>query len=94
MRRTLVAGLAGASVVLAACGTADTTGAGSDAAAAITLPVPAAGPPPSLPVSPASADNPLPDLAVRRINGDGGWVQFKDLLPSDKPTLFWFWAPH
>ena len=61
----------------------------------VTLPVPEAGPVPVLPVSPdAAAGSPLPEIAVRQINGDGGWVQFKNELPADKPLLVWFWAPH
>ena len=38
--------------------------------------------------------SPLPELAVRQLNGDGGWVQLKNELPADKPLLVWFWAPH
>ena len=95
MRRRLVAGLAGTTIVLAACG----GGGAADAPIAedgsvVTLPAPAEGPPPDLPVSPESVDSPFPNLAVRQINGDGGWIQFKDLLPADKPVLVWFYAPH
>ena len=45
-------------------------------------------------VAAASADNPLPDIAVRRINCAGGWVNLKNELPADRPVLIWFWAPH
>ena len=54
----------------------------------------AAGPVPAIEVRAASAGTPLPDVAVRRINCAGGWVNFKNELPSDKPMLVWFWAPH
>jgi hypothetical protein len=60
----------------------------------ITLPARADGPVPDLPVAPDSADSPLPQIAVHRINGDGGWVQLKDEFPADRPVLGWFWAPH
>lgn len=60
----------------------------------IVLPEPEPGPVPDLPVSPASAEaSPFPEVAVRQLNGGGGWVQFKDLLPSEQPLLLWFWAP-
>lgn len=60
----------------------------------IVLPEPEPGPVPDLPVSPASAEaSPFPEVAVRQLNGEGGWVQFKDLLPSEQPLLLWFWAP-
>lgn len=83
----------GAVVLLSACaggGTRD-----GDAAVDEVLPAPAPGPVPTLEVSPRSATaSPLPDIAVRRLNGEGGWVQFKDELPSEQPLLVWFWAPH
>lgn len=95
MRRRLVAGLAGIPLILAACGGGDAAEAPiADDGSVITLPAPAEGPVPDLPVAAASADSPLPDVAVRQINGEGGWIQFKDLLPADKPVLVWFYAPH
>ncbi len=42
----------------------------------------------------AAVGSPLPEITVRQINGDGGFVQLKNELPSDKPLLVWFWAPH
>ena len=46
-------------------------------------------------VSPdAAIGSPLPEVTVRQINGEGGFVQFKNELPADKPLLVWFWAPH
>lgn len=54
----------------------------------------APGPPPTLAVSAESADDPLPALAVRRVNCNGGWVDLRDELPAGTPLLVWFWAPH
>ena len=48
---------------------------------------------PDLPPSAEAATSPLPPVAVWDV-GDSDWVQFADLLPSDKPLLVWFWAPH
>jgi hypothetical protein len=42
----------------------------------------------------ATADTPLPDLVVRRINCAGGWVNLRNEVPADKPVLVWFWAPY
>lgn len=84
----------GAALLLTACGSDDDAGSGSSADSAVTLPAPAEGPPPDLPVAEASQASPLPEVAVRQINGDGGWVQFRDEIPSEQPLLVWFWAPH
>ncbi len=59
-----------------------------------TMPDNADGPAPAIPVRPESVGNLLPDLAVRRINCAGGWVNLKNELPSQLPLLVWFWAPH
>ncbi len=59
-----------------------------------TTPDFAEGPLPSIEVGPESVGNPLPDLAVRRINCAGGWVNLKNEIPADTPLLIWFWAPH
>ena len=76
-------------LTLAACG------GGSNLPEGVSLPTPAEGPVPELPVSEeAAAGSPLPEIAVRQLNGDGGWVQLKNELPADKPLLVWFWAPH
>lgn len=85
--------LAGGSV-LAACGGGSPDPPLAAGGTAITLPEPEAGPIPDLPVDPASADSPLPQVTVRRINGEGGWVQFRNELPAAQPLLVWFWAPH
>lgn len=52
------------------------------------------GPRPTLEVRAESANSPLPDLAVRRINCAGGWVNLKNELPAAQPVLLWFYAPH
>ena len=51
-------------------------------------------PAPVLEIRTESAAGPLPDLAVRRINCNGGWVNLRNELPSELPLLVWFWAPH
>lgn len=68
-----------------------------DGCSADNSPTPAAaaeGPAPAVEVRPESADGPLPDLAVRRINCKGGWENLRNELPSEQPLLVWFWAPH
>ena len=94
MRHRIVAAALAAALSLTACSGSPEPPTAADGSP-ITLPEPATGPAPALPVSAdAEAGSPLPEVAVRRINGDGGWVQFKNELPSDKPLLMWFWAPH
>ncbi|MFW2334711.1 hypothetical protein [Ilumatobacter sp.] len=94
MRHRIVAAALAAGLVLAACGGNPPAPVGEDGTA-VTLPEPADGPIPDLPVSPdAAVGSPLPEITVRQINGDGGFVQLKNELPSDKPLLVWFWAPH
>src|SRR5688572_625937 len=56
--------------------------------------VAAPGPAPEVGVRPESAASPLPDLAVRRINCAGGWVNLRNEIPADRPVLVWFWAPY
>ncbi len=51
-------------------------------------------PAPTLEIRAESAASPLPDLAVRRLNCNGGWVNLRNELPSELPLLVWFWAPH
>jgi hypothetical protein len=94
MRKRIVVAALGGALVLAACGGAPDPPVGADGTA-ITLPTPEPGPIPALPVAEASVTgSPLPAVTVRRINGEGGWVQFRNELPSEKPLLVWFWAPH
>ena len=54
------------------------------------------GPAPDVPVraESATADSPLPDLVVRRINCVGGWANLRNEVPADRPVLLWFWAPY
>lgn len=94
MRKRIVAAALVGGLGLAACGGNPAAPVGEDGAA-VTLPAPAEGPIPDLPVSPdAAVGSPLPQVTVRQINGEGGFVQFKNELPADKPLLVWFWAPH
>jgi len=53
-----------------------------------------AGTTPQIAANPQSANSPLPDLVVRRINCAGGWVNLRNEIPADKPVLVWFWAPY
>jgi ABC-type glycerol-3-phosphate transport system substrate-binding protein len=96
MRTRIVAAALAGGLTLAACGGGSSPSAPDGAGGAtVTLPTPAAGPIPDLPVSAeAAAGSPLPEVTVRQINGDGGFVQLKNALPSDRPLLVWFWAPH
>lgn len=90
MRRRIAAIALAGGFVLAACGAGT-----SNLPEGVSLPEPADGPVPELPVSEtADAASPLPALAVRQLNGEGGWVQLKNELPAEKPLLVWFWAPH
>lgn len=82
-------------LTLAACGGGNPAPPVAEDGTTITLPTPTDGPIPRLPVSAeAAAGSPLPEVTVRRINGEGGFVQLKNALPSDRPLLVWFWAPH
>ena len=56
--------------------------------------VAAPGPAPEIAVRAESVNSPLPDLAVRRINCAGGWVNLRNEIPADRPVLVWFWAPY
>lgn len=94
-RTSAVIGALVGGLLLAACGGSNPPAPIADDGTSVTLPAPAPGPVPDLPVHPDSAvGSPLPQIAVRRLNGDGGWVQLKNELPADKPLLVWFWAPH
>lgn len=94
MTPRIVAAALAAGLVLAACGGDPPAPVGADSSA-ITLPEPAPGPIPRLEVSAeAAAGSPLPEVTVRRINGEGGFAQLRNELPSDTPLLVWFWAPH
>lgn len=94
MRITVVTGVLALGVLATACGGANSAERTAEDGSSITLPAPAGGPVPDLPVAESAATSPLPDIAVRQLNGDGGWVQLKNELPAEQPTLVWFWAPH
>lgn len=76
--------LAAGIFVLASCG----GGGGSNAQPDSDL-----GQRPNLPVDPKSASGLLPNVTVLDLTNNK-WVQFANFLPSDKPVLVWFWAPH
>jgi hypothetical protein len=69
-------------------------GAGCSVDNAPTTAAAADGSAPVIAVRAESIGNPLPDLAVRLVNCEGGWVNLKNELPADRPLLVWFWAPH
>lgn len=90
MRSRLLVVLVAGGLALAACGGGTEAPAADDG-----LPEPAPGPVPELAVTTQSSlGSPLPEVAVRQLNGDGGWVQLKNELPSELPLLVWFWAPY
>lgn len=94
MKSRIVAAALAGGITLAACGGNPPAPVGADGAT-VTLAAPVDGPIPDMPVSAeAAAGSPLPQVTVRQINGDGGFVQLKNALPSDRPLLVWFWAPH
>jgi hypothetical protein len=35
----------------------------------------------------------IPDVTVRNV-ATGAEVALRDVVPADRPTLVWFWAPH
>ena len=81
-------------VTTAAATPAATTGDGCSSDNSPTNVVVTPGGAPAIAVRPESADSPLPDLVVRRINCAGGWVNLRNEVPADKPVLVWFWAPY
>lgn len=77
---------------LAACG-GDPAPPVADDGSSVTRPEPAAGPVPVLPVDPTSAAaSPLPEVAARRLDGEGGWVQFRNELPPT--SRYWCGSGH
>lgn len=67
-----------------ACGGGDSESVGGPLAPATgTAPVPAT----------AAGNNGLPDAEVRDV-ASGATQTVRALAPADRPTLFWFWAPH
>jgi hypothetical protein len=51
------------------------------------------GNPASEPVDAGSQASPLPQLEVDDVTNDRR-VALDAFVPSDRPTLIWFWAPH
>jgi hypothetical protein len=78
--RRLTAVLTASALVLAACGGSSTPATDTGAR------------PDLAPADPASAAL-LPAVTVWDV-GESEWVQLADYLPSDRPLLLWFYAPH
>lgn len=49
--------------------------------------------PATAPTAPAAAGTDVPDVTVRDV-GTGADVNLRSLALADRPTLYWFWAPH
>lgn len=80
VRHRFALALAASALVLAACGGSST-------------PATETGARPDLaPADPASTAL-LPAVTVWDV-GASEWVQLADYLPSDRPLLIWFYAPH
>jgi hypothetical protein len=57
-------------------------------------PSPTTGAPPATtPTAPAAPAGDIPDAVVRDV-ATGADVNVRELAVSDRPTLYWFWAPH
>jgi hypothetical protein len=80
LRRRLAVVLASSALVLAACG-------GSSA------PTTETGVRPDLPPADPASASLLPAVTVWDV-GASEWVQLADYLPSERPLLLWFYAPH
>jgi hypothetical protein len=70
----------------AACGDGDPSVSGSSSP---TTGAPAA----TAPTAPAAPAGDIPDAVVRDV-ATGADVNVRALAVSDRPTLYWFWAPH
>lgn len=70
-------------IVLASCGST-TSNAQAGQSVGSAAPSPSAA---------NTAPSPLPDVQVVDVS-TGQPVRLNGLIPSDKPTLVWFWAPH
>lgn len=71
-------------LVIASCGGSDRDG-GAGAGSA--------GPSPAAGAQPSNAGSPLPAITVQDVTADRE-VALNSFIPSDRPTLLWFWAPH
>ena len=90
-----------------ACGRGDDSASPGDpspTAASPTTGRTAAGPPSSAPGSPSEQGAPVatgtgpartvvPDVVLRNVNS-GADVKLRALGLPERPTLYWFWAPH
>jgi hypothetical protein len=69
-----------------ACGGGESSSSGS--------PPPTTGAPPATAATaPAVPAGDIPDAVVRDV-ATGADVNVRALAASDRPTLYWFWAPH
>ena len=82
--------LAVVALVAVACGGAgdggDSDGVAAPASATTATSTAAAPPAPDAAVE-------VPDAVLTDV-ASGGEVGLRSLVPSDRPVLFWFWAPH
>ncbi len=107
-RRRVTAGLLAGTLLLAACGGGDEgTDAGASDALPQVDESSDAGEAAAAPTGPATVDlvsadvlpesdfeaNLLPSVVVDDIN-TGRKVNFRNLVPQEKPILLWMWAPH
>lgn len=105
-RLAALAVLAASTIVLAACSGGDGSGDGDGGTAprppatagpdSTTTPTTAPGdpgPPPTAAPDDGRERVALPDVTVRDVAA-GADVDLAALLPSDRPLLAWFWAPH
>ena len=86
-RARLTAASVGAVLVLAACGSGDS----SSEPAGSTLPAP----PDAVELDPAAdtAANQIPDVVVDDVI-NGNKVNLRNVAPADTPILLWMYAPH
>jgi len=81
-------------VAAAAAPSASDDGCSADNSPTDVVVTPGAAPDIAVRPESANANTPLADLVVRRINCAGGWVNLRNEVPADKPTVVWFWAPY
>ncbi len=73
-----------------ACGSGDPAPPGSLSPTTVASPPTTGAPAATATTSPASA---VPDTVVRDV-ATGADVKIRALGLADRPTLYWFWAPH
>ena len=74
-----------------ACGGGESASPPSSTSTAAPPATAATGAPPATATSPIRTV--VPDVVVRDV-GTGADVNLRALGLSDRPTLYWFWAPH